>query len=262
MEQDVVLITGASSGIGEALARRIARDGRHLALVARRLDRLEALGRELEQQHGIKAHVIASDLTRPGAPRELVDDVGRRGLTIDWVVNNAGFGTMGRFDTLPVDRELEEIRLNIEALVELTGRCVPGMVARKRGVIMNVASVAGFAPSPYMATYAATKAFVLSFSEALGVELAGTGVQVLCVCPGFTRTEFQEKAHVDTNVVPGFAWMTSEAVADQAVAAVGRKTVLVNGAMNSLTTAALRLVPRAAVVRIVGALMKPRAAAQ
>ena len=119
------------------------------------------------------------------------------------------------------------------------------------------ASVASFQPTPYMATYAATKAFVLSFSEAIAVELQETGVHVLCVCPGFTKTEFQEKAEVDTGRVPQFAWMTSEQVADQAVDAVGKKTVLVNGAMNSLLTTSLRLVPRAAVARIAGALMRP-----
>ena len=258
MEQDIALVTGASSGIGEALARRLAKDGRHLVLVARRVERLEALGRELEQKHGIRAHAIPADLVQPGAVGALLDDVGRRGLTVDWLVNNAGFGTMGRFDGLPVERELEEIKLNVEALVELTGRCVPGMVARKRGVVMNVASVAAFTPSPFMATYSATKAFVLSFSEALAVELESTGVHVLCVCPGFTTTEFQEKAHVERERVPKFVWMTAEQVADQAVDAVGKKTVLVNGAMNSLLTTSIKLVPRAAVTRITGMLMRPK----
>ena len=260
MEQDVALVTGASSGIGEALARRIARDGRHLVLVARRADRLEALARQLEQQHGVKAHVIARDLTEPGAGRALVDEVERRGLTVDWLVNNAGFGTLGRFDQLPVERELEEIRLNVEVLVELTGRCLPGMVARKRGVVMNIASVGAFAPSAYMATYSATKAFVLSFSEAIAVELRGSGVQVLCVCPGFTRTEFQQKAEVDVTTVPSFAWMSAEEVADQAVQAVGRRTVLVNGLMNSLMTGTIRFVPRAALARMVGFLVRPKEA--
>ena len=257
MAQEIALVTGASSGIGAALARRLAREGRHVALVARRVERLEALARELEQQHGGRAHVIPADLTRPGGVKTLLDEVATRGLAVDWLVNHAGFGTMGRIDRVPVERELEEIRLNVEALVELTVRCVPAMVERKHGVVMNVASVAGFTPSPYMATYAATKAFVLSFSEAIAVELQETGVHVLCVCPGFTKTEFQEKAEVDTGRVPQFAWMTSEQVADQAVDAVGKKTVLVNGAMNSLLTTSLRLVPRAAVTRIAGALMRP-----
>src|SRR5437899_205161 len=216
MAQEVALVTGASSGIGGALARRIARDGRDLVLVARRAERLEALARELGDAHGVGAHVIVKDLLRPGAPRELVEEVARRGLTVDWLVNNAGFGPAGRLDRLPVEGELAEIRLNVEVLVELTGRCLPAMVARKAGVVMNIASMGAFAPGPYMATYAATKAFVLSFSEGIAAELGGTGVQVLCVCPGFTRTEFQEKAAVDVSGVPGFAWMSAEQVADQA----------------------------------------------
>src|SRR5438034_917365 len=161
---------------------------------------------------------------------------------------------------LPVDGELNEIRLNVEVLVELTGRCLPAMVARKAGVVMNIASMGAFAPGPYMATYAATKAFVLSFSEGIAAELRGTGVQVLCVCPGFTRTEFQEKAAVDVSGIPGFAWMSAEQVADQAVRGVGRGPVLVNGTMNSLMTGALRFVPRAMVSRAVSLFLRPKEA--
>src|SRR5438093_2898222 len=167
MAQDVALVTGASSGIGEALARRLARDGRPLVLVARRADRLESLARALRGAHGVEAHVFAQDLLQPGAVQTVLAEVDRRGLTIDWLVNNAGFGTGGRFDQLPVERELEEIRLNVEVLVEFTGRCLPGMVARRRGAVMNVASMAAFGPMAYSATYGATKAFVLSFSEAI-----------------------------------------------------------------------------------------------
>jgi hypothetical protein len=258
MAQDIALVTGASSGIGAALARRLARDGRHLVLVARRADRLETLARELKEAHGIVAHVVPKDLTRPGAASELLEEIARRGLTVDWLVNNAGFGTVGRLDQVPVERELEEIRLNVEVLVELTGRCLPGMVARRRGVVMNVASVGGFAPGPYMATYAATKAFVLSFTEAIAAEMRGTGVQVLCVCPGFTRTEFQEQAEVDVSALPAFVWMSADQVADQAVRAVGGGPVLVNGTMNSLMVGALRLVPRGVTTRLVAAFLRPR----
>jgi short-subunit dehydrogenase len=260
MGQDVALITGASSGIGEAFARRIACDGRHLVLVARREDRLAALAHEIEGAHGIRVHVIAQDLLRPGAVPALLSAVDRRGLAVDWLVNNAGFGTVGRLETLPVEGELDEIRLNVEVLVELTSRCLPGMVARRRGAVVNVASVAAFMPGPYMATYAATKAFVLSFSEGLAAEMRGTGVDVLCVCPGFTRTEFQATAHVDTSVVPDFAWMTAEQVADQAVRAVGHGPILVNGVMNSLMTSVLRFVPRTLVTRIVGGMLRPKEA--
>ena len=260
MERELALVTGASSGIGAALARRIARDGRDVVLVARRADRLEALAGDIEAGGAVKAHVIASDLVREGAVRALSDEVARRKLRVDWLVNNAGFGTVGRFDQLPVERELEEIRLNIEALVELTGRFLPGMTARGRGVVMNIASVGGFSPGPFMATYAATKAFVLSFTEALAAEMRGTGVQVLCVCPGFTRTEFQERAVVDVSGVPNFAWMSAEAVADQAVRAVGHGPVLVNGLMNSMATTALRFVPRGLLTRFVAGFLRPKEA--
>jgi len=261
MEQDVALVTGASSGIGEALARRIARAGRHLVLVARRIDRLQQIADELSHTAGISAHPIAADLVRPGAARELLAEVARRGLVVDWLVNNAGFGTAGRFAELPVERELDEIRLNVETLTELTGRCLPGMVARRRGAVINVASVAGFAPGPYMSTYAATKAFVLSFTESIAVELRGTGVHVLCVCPGFTRTEFQEKAEVDIAGVPGFAWMSADEVAEQTLRAVGRQVVLVNGVMNSVMTSTLRFIPRGVLSRVVASLLRPREAA-
>jgi short-subunit dehydrogenase len=256
--RSVALVTGASSGIGEALARRIARDGRHLVLTARRLDRLQALARELETAYGISAVPIANDLARPGSPRELAEEVERRGLVVDWLVNNAGFGTAGRFDSLPVERELDEIRVNVKAPVALTGLLLPAMVARGHGVIMNVSSMAGFGPMPFTATYAATKAFLLSFSEALAVELSGTGVHVLCVCPGFTRTEFQEKAKIDASVLPSLAWMSAETVADQAVRAAGRSGVLVNGTLNSLTTVFMRLAPRSLVARVAAAGMRGR----
>ncbi len=239
-----VLVTGASSGIGEAIARRVAREKRNLILVARRLDRLEALAKELSAAHGIQAVAVPSDLVQPGAPAALVDEVARRGFEVDWLVNNAGFGTFGKFHELPVERELEEIRLNVTALVALTGLCVPAMVRRGRGAVINVSSVAGFAPMALNATYSATKAFVTAFSEALAVDLDGTGVRVLCVCPGFTRTEFQEKAHVDTSTVPSVAWMSADDVADQAIAAVGKQTVLVNGILNRVMATALRLAPR------------------
>jgi short-subunit dehydrogenase len=260
MAQDVALVTGASSGIGAALARRIAREGRNVALVARRLDRLEALAREIERDAKVAAHAIACDLTAPGAGADLVAEVERRGLAVDWLVNNAGFGTVGRFFKLPLERELDELRLNVGVLMELTHRFLPAMVRRGRGAVMNIASMAAFAPGPYMATYCATKAFVLSFSESVADEVKGTGVHVLCVCPGFTRTEFQEHAHVDTNAIPSFVWMSAEDVADQAVRAVGRGPVLVNGRMNTITTVVTRLVPRGLLTRAISGFLKPKEA--
>jgi hypothetical protein len=259
MTHDVALVTGASSGIGEALARRLARDRHDLVLVARRRDRLDDIAAALAREHGIQAHVIAQDLVQPGAVDALLAEVDRRDLAIDWLVNNAGFGTVGRFDQLPVTRELEEIRLNVGVLVELTGRCLPAMVKRGRGVVMNISSLGAFTPDPYMATYGATKAFVLSFTEAIAAEMRGTGVEVLCVCPGFTRTEFQERAAVDVTIVPAFAWMSAEAVADEALAAVGRRTVVVNGVLNSLMSSTIKFVPRGVVTRMLSGFMRPKA---
>jgi hypothetical protein len=249
MATPVSVVTGASSGIGEALARRLANDQRSLVLVARRADRLEALARELATARRIEAVAIPCDLMRADGPAVLAAELDRRGLEVDWLVNNAGFGTFGKFHELPVERELDEIHLNVTALVALTGLLLPGMVKRRAGAIVNVASVAGFGPMGLNATYSATKAFVIAFSEALAVDVEGTGVHVLCVCPGFTRTEFQEKARIDTSDVPGFAWMTAEEVADQAVAAVGKQRVLVTGALNRMMAMSLRLVPRSLVAK-------------
>ena len=249
MPTPVVVVTGASSGIGEALARRIARDRRNLVLVARRADRLATLAQELAKAHGIEAVTLPCDLMAPDGPASLVAELDRRGLEVEWLVNNAGFGTFGRFHELPVERELDEIHLNVRAPVALAGLLLPGMVRRRRGAVVNVASVAGFGPMGLNATYSATKAFLIAFSEALAVDVEGTGVEVLCVCPGFTRTEFQEKAQIDTAQVPGFVWMTAEEVADQAVAAVGKRTVLVNGLLNRMMAAGLRLAPRSLIAR-------------
>jgi len=258
MAREIALVTGASSGIGEAFARRLARDGRALGLVARRADRLEALAAELRTAHGVEVFVLPSDLAQSGAVSALAAELEERGLTADWLVNNAGFGTFGRFDQLPLARELEEITVNVEALVELTGRLVRPMVARGRGAILNVSSVGGFFPSANMATYTATKAFVLSFSEATAAELAGTGVHVLCVCPGFTRTEFADELSTDSSWVPDFMWMTADEVADEAVAAVGGTSVLVNGRVNRLMTSVMKFVPRAMLTRATANTLAPK----
>src|SRR5438552_2408583 len=205
MAKDVALITGASSGLGAEFARQLARAGKGVVLVARRVDRLEALRVEIERAGGARCHVIAKDLSRLEAPEELVAETTKLGLEVDWLVNNAGFGTAGRFVDLPLAKEREEILLNVHCLVALSRLYAPAMVARRRGSIVNVGSIGSFVPTPYMATYAATKAFVLSFSEALATELAATGVRVLALCPGATKTEFQEVAGV-TEAVPEFTY--------------------------------------------------------
>src|SRR5262245_8342789 len=258
MAREIALVTGASSGIGAALARRLARDGMHVGLVARRADRLDALAKELRTAHGVEADVLPADLAKAGAVATLVDEVDRRGLAVDWLVNNAGFGTVGLFHALPLERALEEIALNVEALVELTGRLVPAMVQRRQGVVMNVASIGAYTPSPQMATYTATKAFVLSFSEAIAVELADTGVRVLCVCPGITRTEFQERANVETGHVPWFLQQSAEEVADEAVQAVGRGPVVVSGLLNRVGVGLFKFVPHRLLTRAAAGLIRAR----
>jgi len=250
MSQDVALVTGASSGIGEAIARRLARDRKNLVVVARREDRLQKLARELSAEHGIIVHVIVADLDRPEAAGEIAAELDRRGLSVDWLINNAAFGTYGRFHTLPVDRELSLIRVNVVSLVELTRLLLPGMVARRRGAVVNLSSLGAFMPGPGFATYSATKAFIASFTDSLAIELRGTGVHVLCVCPGLTRTEYHSHVDFDTSKFPGYLWMTADEVADQAVRAVGKKSLVVNGFFTRLIKAVMAMLPRWAVLKL------------
>ena len=190
-EGSTVVVTGASSGIGADLARELARRGHHVTLVARRLDLLEELARELRQ-----ADTAECDLTDEHARAHLIRRLQDGDRVLAGLCNNAGFGTSGRFTELPLETEKREVRLNVEALHELTGALVPEMVRRRQGAILNVASIGGVQPLPGMATYAATKAFVISFSEALSSELKGTGVSCSVRCPGPTRTGFSTIAGV------------------------------------------------------------------
>src|SRR5271170_547702 len=196
------LITGASSGLGEEFARQLAKSKYDLVLVARREDRLKAVADDAAKLGAAKVKVIAADLTGHESAAALHRQVTAEGLQIDYLVNNAGFGTRGRFDDLPFEREMDEIELNVTALVALTRLFLPPMVSRRSGTIINVSSVGGFTPVPFMATYGATKAFVLSFSEALAEELKDSGVTVMALCPGATRTEFQKVANVEEARMP------------------------------------------------------------
>ena len=191
---ETVLITGASSGIGLELARCFAADRSDLILAARNTVALESLAAELRASHTIKVHVITVDLSRPESPANVFEEAGRAGLTVDVLVNNAGFGLHGSFTEIPLSRQLEIIQVNVAALVALTGLFLPGMIQRRHGGILNVGSVAGFVPGPNMAIYYATKAFVLSFSEALHEELRGTGISLTNLCPGPTETNFSKTA--------------------------------------------------------------------
>jgi uncharacterized protein len=224
------VVTGASSGIGVELARALARRGHGVVLVARRKERLEQLASELAADHGVRVEVIARDLGDPVGRDGLVTDLDALGLTVEVLCNNAGFGSAAPFVKLDRERELEMLRLNCEAVVDLCARYATGMVERGRGAILNVASTASFQPLPRQAAYAASKALVLSFSEALHEELRPAGVVVTALCPGPVRTEFVEVAGIEDvgETTPSFLWDTAERVAEAGVAGLeaGRRVVI------------------------------------
>ena len=252
------LVTGASGGIGLELARLLAADGHDLVLVARGAAKLEEVGAELARAHGIAYHVIAADLTDPAAPEAVFRAVREKGVEVEVLVNNAGFGLYGPFvktaaeEPTELARELEMIQVNVTALTHLAKLFVPGMVARKRGRVMNVASTAAFQPGPLMAVYYASKAYVLSFSQALSEELRGTGVTATALCPGATRTEFQKAAAME-----GSRLFNTPLVMDAAtVARVGYrgmlagKAVVVPGLANKVMAQGTRFVPRRVATRL------------
>lgn len=243
------LVTGASSGIGEEFARQLAERGHDLTLVARRIDRLEALARSLRDDHHVTVTVLAADL-RTAAGREPVAALLR--ATPPWLlVNNAGFGTRGRFVDLDPAREHDEVQVNVVALHELTAAVVRGNVETGAGAVVNVASTAGYQAIPHMATYAATKAFVLHFTEALAQELHGTGVRALALCPGSTRTEFEDVAGVSDYFSKSLP-MSAAAVVRSALRALDRgHAISVPGAHNQVLALSSRLVPRSALRPVV-----------
>lgn len=244
------LVTGASAGLGRDYARLFAADGHDVVLVARRRERLDELAGEIGQR-GVQAHVLPLDLSEPDASRRAADEVRARGLTIDFLVNNAGLGTNGPFAEADLAKQLAMIQVNVTTLVELTHRLLPGMVARKRGRILNVGSTAGFQAGPFMAVYYASKAFVNSFSEALAYELDGTGVTVTVSCPGATETEFAAHAGNDRSLLFKLGAADSMSVAREGYAAMmAGRTMVVHGFTNKLGVQALRVSPRAAVLGI------------
>lgn len=246
------LITGASAGIGRALAHEFARDGYEVLLVARRAAALESLVREINMTHGAPARAFPADLTRADMARELFERFDAEGTRVDVVVNNAGFGLNGSLADLPLDRQLEMIQLNVASLTELTRRFLPGMLERRSGGVLNVASTAAFQPGPFMAVYYATKAYVLSFTEALAEEVAGTGLRVTCLAPGPTATEFADAAGM--NDVRLFKGQVMDA-ADVARAGFrGWKrgeTLVIPGAANRRGVLMVKFAPRAWVRRVV-----------
>jgi uncharacterized protein len=234
----IVLVTGASAGLGAEFAKQLAGRGHDLVLVARSADRLERQAEYLRAAHGIRADVIVQDLTAPDAVARIVD--GLAGRTVDLLVNNAGFGTAGRFEEIPDGRDQDQLMVNVVALVGLTRALVPGMLARGQGSVVNVASTAGFQPSPYFATYSAGKSFVLNFSLALRSEYRGRGIRVLALCPGPTRTSFFDT--VGERAAIGGKMMPPERVVRAALRGLDRdRAYVVPGLANSLSA---HLTPR------------------
>jgi uncharacterized protein len=251
--KETALVTGASGGIGEDLARLIAAGGRNVVLLARSADKLQALAGELSAAHHIEATVLAADLAGASASSEIVRTLAGRGIAIDMLVNNAGFGTSGSFAREYPGEQLNMLQVNVVALTALTRAFLPGMIERKHGRILNVASTAAFQPGPFMAVYYASKAYVLSLSEALAEETADSGVTVTCLCPGPTSTGFQSRAHVDKSRLFNLTRVAQSADVAQAGydgMLAGRRLVI-PGLMNKITTQSIRISPRASVLKIV-----------
>jgi short-subunit dehydrogenase len=247
------LITGASSGIGYELAKVLAREGHDLALVARSGDLLEALAETLRADYGVRAEVLVADLAEPGAPDEVCERLEAAGFRTDVLVNNAGFGSMGPFWEADAGSQLDMVQVNVTALVHLTRLILPGMVERSAGRIMNVASTAAFQPGPLMAVYFASKAFVLSFTEALDEELRGTGVSVTALCPGPVPTGFQKRAGMSKAPIGG-RMVTGDAAEVARIGYQGMmkgRRIVIPGRINRVGSFLPRLLPRAVAPRIV-----------
>ncbi|MHB8341919.1 MAG: SDR family NAD(P)-dependent oxidoreductase [Mycobacteriales bacterium] len=243
------LVTGASSGIGADIARQLAGRGRGVTLVARREEPLRALAEELAVAgRGVRVEVVVADLGVPAERTRVLREVESRGLTVDVLVNNAGVGTSGPAAGAEVDRELAMVRLNVEAVVDLCTQVLPAMVERRRGAVLNVASTAAFQPLPGQAAYAATKAFVLSYSEAVRAELRGTGVTMAVLCPGPVETGFGAAAGIsdqEAHALPSILWVSSRDVARAAVEGLERdRGVVIPGVANRVGAVGAHLAPR------------------
>jgi short-subunit dehydrogenase len=251
---NTALVTGASSGIGAAIAAELASRGYSLTLAARREERLRSLATELASDHGVEAEIVACDLGDPAERDRLQDELRGRGRSVEVLVNNAGFGHQADFATSPRERMVEMVRVNVEAVTDLTSRFLGPMVEKGRGSVINIASTAAFQPLPGSAVYAASKAFVLSFSEAIRTELRGSGVTVTAVCPGPVKTEFTEVAGVGgvEERTPGAVWMSAEEIARHAVdGAQHDRRVVVPGTLNRVTALAGQHSPRAVALPLI-----------
>jgi len=252
MAAETVLITGASSGIGSELARCFAEGGSDLVVVARREDRLRELSKELSSRYGVQVRALPKDLNLPAAGREIEEDLRNAGIQVDVLVNNAGFGDYGAFTSLTLERQMKMVQVNVCAVTELTRRFLPGMIERRRGGVLNVASAAAFQPGPLMSVYYATKAYVLHFSEGIAEELAGTGVSVTCLCPGPTVTEFGADSHMDGTLLFRMGAMPAARVARAGYDGYrAGKVIVIPGLRNKLVAFSVRTGPRFLVRKIV-----------
>jgi short-subunit dehydrogenase len=251
---ETVLITGASSGIGRELAHRFARDGHDCVLLARSEDALHDLSETLQSAHSINAHVLPADLSVPGVANDIVTDLKERSLTVDVLVNNAGFGARGRFADLDAQQQVDMIQVNVAALTHLTRHLLPGMLDRNRGGVLNVASTAAFQPGPYMSVYYATKAYVLSFSEGLAGEVSDTNVTVTCLSPGPTETAFMDRADMHgTALFENASKMHPETVAKTGYDAFRKgRALVVPGWPNKIGAFMVRFTPRPVARRVAG----------
>ncbi|MEU0284266.1 SDR family NAD(P)-dependent oxidoreductase [Streptomyces sp. NPDC052492] len=230
------LVTGASSGLGREFAARLAARGHDLVLVARSRDRLEAVAEELTKAHGVTVHVLVHDLARPGAGRAVARELAERSLTVGLLVNNAGFGTAGRFEEIPAERDHDLLMVNVVALVDLTHALLPGMLERGSGAVLNVGSTAGYQPSPYLSVYSASKTFVLNFSLALRQEYRGRGIRVTALCPGPVETRFFEVVGTRNAAVAG-RFTTPEPVVRAGLKALDRDRAYVTPGLGNAVMA-------------------------
>jgi short-subunit dehydrogenase len=250
------LVTGASSGIGSELARQLAVGGAHVLLTARRKDKLDQLAEELRSRHRASVATFAADLAQPGAPDAIFGYTQGKGIEVELLANNAGFGAYGEFVKIPLARQLEMVQVNISAVIHLTHLYLPGMLERRSGDILIVASAAGFQGVPYIAAYAATKSFDLYFAEALAEEVRKRGVHVCALCPGATSTEFQQVAGQPGNSFRGPE--SAEKVARVGLAALARgKSMVISGGRNKLNVESQRIAPRRLVTRVAEKMFRP-----
>jgi uncharacterized protein len=261
MTKQTVLITGASAGLGAGFAEAFASRGNDLILVARRADRLEALAADLSAKHSVQVSVFSTDLTESGAVAQLLIDVQDEGLSVTQLINNAGYGLRGAFADMDGPSQARMIDLNCRALVELCHAFLPDMIRARRGGILNIASTAAFQPGPWMAVYYASKAFVLSFSEALHDEVHASGVTVAALCPGATRTEFFETAQMTDSLLSRYMAGDADKVIRDGMAALDRnRAVAISGVLNAVIAQSIRLTPRWLARWIAGSLQKRRGA--